>query len=75
MLFPPHVPAFSRSHELEPLQMTEQLDVILDLPQSLISFIHKAVKTVISFSYSRSITHRAEWSFAPLPTQEFSWNN
>ena len=75
MFFSPHVPAFSHSHELELLQMTEQLDVIPDLPQFLIPFINKVVGTVIFSCYSRTITHRAEWSYAPLPTQEFSWNN
>ena len=75
IVFSTHVPAFSSSHELEPLEMTEQLDVIPDLLQFLIPFIYRAVGTIISFSYSRTITHRAEWSYAPLPTQEFSWNN
>ena len=47
--------------------MTEQLDVIPDLPQFLIPFIYRAVGTVISFSYTTKFHDSSQYSSLLTP--------
>ena len=47
--------------------MTEQLDFIPDLPQFLIPFIHRAVGTVISFSYTPKFRDSSQYSSLLTP--------
>ena len=44
-------------------------------PHILISFIHRVVRTIKRLTNSLAITHRAEWLYAPLTPQDFSWSN